>query len=364
MKAAVLEKVGEAMNVTQIRDPRPRRGEVLVKVAACGVCHSDLHVIKGEIGFPLPAVLGHEVSGTVVETGQDVPGLQAGDRIVASFIMACGHCVYCAQGRDDLCETFFAMNRGKGALYDGETRLFRPDGAPIAMYSEGGLAEYAVIPATGVFKLPDALPLAESCILGCAVPTAYGAVRHQGEVMPGDTVAVIGVGGVGSNIVQIAHAFGASVIAVDIKESALQAAKGLGASGTVNASREKPAEALRALTDGRGVDVAFEALGRPDTVLNAFEAVRDGGKVVVVGLASGNAAVNIEITRLVRRSITVKGSYGARMRTDVPALIKMVASGAIKTAGLITRRFPLDEVNDAYGALNQGEITGRAIIEM
>jgi S-(hydroxymethyl)glutathione dehydrogenase/alcohol dehydrogenase len=256
------------------------------------------------------------------------------------------------------------MNRGKGALYDGETRLFRKDGSPLAMYSAAGLAQYAVIPATGVFKLPDGLGLEDSCILGCAVPTAYGAVKHQGEVGPGMTVAVIGAGGIGSNIVQVAHAFGAEVIAVDIKDSALDAAKKLGAHHGVNAAQGSPAAALRELTDGRGVDVAFEALGRPETVLNAFEAVRDGGKVVVVGLASGTAAVPIEITRLVRRSITIKGSYGARMRSDVPDLIKMVAKGEIETASLITRRFGLDEVNEAYGALNKGEITGRAVVVM
>ncbi len=364
MKAAIFEKVGEPMQLTEIRDPKPRRGEVLVKVAACGVCHSDLHVLKGEIGFPLPAVLGHEVSGTIVETGEGVPNFKAGDRIVASFIMACGYCDYCARGRDDLCETFFAMNRGKGALYDGETRLFRNDGSPLAMYSAAGLAQYAVIPATGVFLLPDSLGLEESCILGCAVPTAYGAVKHQAEIEPGMVVAVIGAGGVGSNIVQVAHAFGAEVIAVDIKDSALDAAKKLGALHTVNASNGSPASALRELTNGRGVDVAFEALGRPETVLNAFDGVRDGGKVVVVGLANGAAAAQIEITRLVRRSITIKGSYGARMRSDVPDLIKMVAKGAIETTSLITRRFPFDQVNEAYGALNKGEITGRAIVVM
>jgi S-(hydroxymethyl)glutathione dehydrogenase/alcohol dehydrogenase len=362
MKAAIFEKPGEPMRVTAIRDPQPRRGEVLVKVAACGVCHSDLHVLKGEIAFPMPCVLGHEVAGTVVETGTDVPSFKAGDRVVAAFIMACGFCAYCVRGRDDLCETFFALNRGKGTLYDGETRLYRQDGSPLAMYSAAGMAEYAVIPATGVFHLPDSLPLQESCILGCAVPTAYGAVKHQGEVGPGMTVAVVGAGGVGTNIVQVAHAFGASVIAVDIKDAALETAIKYGAAHGVNAAKGPPAAAIRELTGGRGVDVAFEALGRPETVLNAFDAVRDGGRVVVVGLASGNAAAQIEITRLVRRSITLKGSYGARMRSDVPDLIDLVAAGKIETAGLITRQFSLDEVNEAYDALNRGEITGRAMV--
>jgi succinate semialdehyde reductase (NADPH) len=363
MKAAVLERVGDWLHIEDVREPRPRQGEVLLKVAACGVCQTDLHVIKGEVAFPTPAVLGHEVSGTVLEVAPDVRHVKSGDRVVASFIMPCGSCSYCARGRDDLCDTFFALNRTKGALYDGETRLFRNDGSALAMYSAAGLAEYAVAPATSVFPIPSSMSLLDSCILGCAVPTAYGAVRHSGEVTPGQSVAVIGVGGVGSNIVQVAKAFGASqIIAVDIRDGQLEAAKALGATQGVNAAREDAAARIRELTGGLGVDVAFEALGRPDTVLTAFNAARDGGRVVVVGIAAGTAAVPIEITRLVRRSITLRGSYGARMRTDVPALINMTAHKQIGTSELITRRFSLDEAGEAYAALDRGEITGRAIV--
>jgi succinate semialdehyde reductase (NADPH) len=334
-------------------------------VAACGVCHTDLHVIKGEVGFPLPAVLGHEISGTVAAVAEDVVHVHPGDRVVGTFVMPCGWCQHCVRGRDDLCETFFSLNRLKGVLYDGETRLHRSDGAPLAMYSMGGLAEYAVVPATAVFPLPDALNLDEACLLGCAVPTAYGAVRHQAELQPGQSVAVVGAGGVGSNIIQIARLFGASqVIAVDIKDDKLESAQRLGATEVVNAAREDPASAVRALTRGAGVDVAFEALGRAETVLTAYNVVRDGGRVVVVGIAPGAEAVPIEITRLVRRSITLKGSYGARMRTDVPVLTAMAADGQIGMSQLITRRYSLDEADAAYSALNRGEITGRAIVTM
>jgi len=363
MKAAVLEKAGVPLLVENIREPKPRQGEVLVKVAACGVCHTDLHVMKGEVTFPLPAVLGHEISGTVAAVAPDVADARVGDRVIGSFIMPCGRCRHCVRGRDDLCETFFALNRLKGVLYDGETRLFREYGSPLAMYSMGGLAEYAVVPATSVFPLPQGLDLHEACILGCAIPTAYGAVRHQADLAPGESVAVIGVGGVGSNIVQIARLFGAAeVIAVDINDEKLEAARSLGATHVVNASDDDPATMVRALTGGRGVDVAFEALGRAETVLTAFNVVADGGRVVVVGIAPGSEAVPIEITRLVRRSITLKGSYGGRMRADVPELTRLAASGQIRTSQLITRRYSLDEVNDAYDALNRGEIIGRAII--
>src|SRR5574341_2086633 len=161
MKAAILEQVGGPLVIEDVPEPQPRLGEVLVKVAACGVCHTDLHVVKGEVKFPLPAVLGHEISGTVEAVAADVTGLKRGDRVVGSFIMACGRCVHCVRGRDDLCETFFAMNRLRGTLYDGESRLARKDGTPIAMYSMAGLAEYAVVPATGVFPLPGGFALPE-----------------------------------------------------------------------------------------------------------------------------------------------------------------------------------------------------------
>jgi S-(hydroxymethyl)glutathione dehydrogenase/alcohol dehydrogenase len=363
MKAVVLEQVGGPLVVEDIPEPEPRRGEVLVKVAACGVCHTDLHVIKGEVKFPLPAVLGHEISGTVEATAPDVTRVARGDRVVASFVIPCGVCVHCVRGRDDLCETFFAMNRLRGVLYDGESRLRRKTGATLAMYSMGGLAEYAVVPATDVFPLPQPLALPEACILGCAIPTAYGAVRHQAEVSPGQSVAVVGAGGVGSNIIQIARAFGAApVIAVDIREEKLEAARALGATHGVNAAREDAVARVRALTGEQGVDAAFEALGRPETVQSAFTMARDGGRVVVVGIAPGAAAASIEITRLVRRSIRLIGSYGARMRTDVPDLIRLVADGRISMSQPITRRYPLEEADTAYAALDRGEITGRAIV--
>jgi succinate semialdehyde reductase (NADPH) len=363
MKAAVLDRVAGPLAIEEIRQPSPRQGEVLVRVAACGVCHTDLHVLKGEVGFPLPAVLGHEISGIVAEVAPDVGNLAVGERVVGSFIMPCGKCPPCVRGRDDLCEMFFALNRLKGVLYDGETRLFRDNGSPLAMYSMGGLAEYAVVPVTAVFPLPEAIDLHEACILGCAIPTAYGAVRHQAALVPGESVAVIGAGGVGSNIIQIARLFGAAeVIAVDIVDEKLEAARRLGATQVVNAADDDPVAMVRALTGGRGVDVAFEALGRSETVLTAFNVVADGGRVVVVGIAPGAEAVPLEITRLVRRSITLKGSYGGRMRADVPELTRLAAAGHIRISQLITRRYGLEEANDAYGALRRGEITGRAII--
>ena len=363
MKAAIFERVGSPFVIEDIPQPAPRQGEVLIKVAACGVCHSDLHVIKGELPYPTPTVLGHETSGTVVEVASDVTNVKPGDRVVATFILPCGRCSGCARGRDDLCENFFSIHRARGVFYDGETRLHRADGTPLAMYSMSGLAEYCVAPATAVFPLLPEVSLQEASILGCAVPTAYSAVRHQADLRPGQTVAVVGVGGVGSNIIQMAAAFGASeVIAVDIREDKLAAARRLGSTQGVNGLEADPAAAIRELTGGKGVDVAFEALGRPETVTTAFDAVRDGGRVVVVGLAPTSVTAPVEITRLVRRSVGLYGSFGARMRTDVPEVVKLVARGEVSTEQLVTQRFTLDTAAEAYDALSRGEITGRAIV--
>jgi S-(hydroxymethyl)glutathione dehydrogenase/alcohol dehydrogenase len=257
------------------------------------------------------------------------------------------------------------MNRLRGQLFDGTSRLVRTDGTSLAMYSMGGLAEYAVVPATDVFALPAGVPLEESCIIGCALMTAYGAIRHQAELRPGESVAVVATGGVGSNLIQLAKAFGASaIIAVDVRPDKLDAARRLGATHTVDASKVDVATAILEHTNGRGVDVAFEALGRPETVVQAFGAVTDGGRVIVVGIAAGNTAAPIEITRLVRRGVRVIGSYGARVRADVPELLRMVQRGVIAPQRTISRRFTLAEVPSAYEMLNRGEIIGRAIVVM
>ncbi|HYZ02915.1 MAG TPA: zinc-binding dehydrogenase, partial [Candidatus Binatia bacterium] len=319
MRAAVLGAPGGRFEVEEIPIPEPRAGEVLVKVAGCGVCHTDLHVIKSEVAFPTPCVLGHEISGTVEALGPGVDGLEVGTRVVSAFIMPCGTCRHRARGRDDLCERFFALNRLRGTLYDGETRLRRRDGTPLWMYSMAGLAEYAVVPATDVFALPGDLALDASAIIGCAMFTAYGAARHGAQLQLGDRVAVVAVGGVGSNLIQVCRAFGASkVIAVDVRADKLEAATRLGATDVVDGSGENAVERVRELTGGEGVDVAFEALGRPQTFTQAFEMARDGGRMVAVGIAPGTTTADVEITRLVRREIQIAGSYGARTRADMP----------------------------------------------
>jgi succinate semialdehyde reductase (NADPH) len=365
MRAAVLASPNTRLQVEEIPTPAPRAGEVLVKVTACGVCHTDLHVIKGEVAFPMPCVLGHEICGTVAAVGPGVNHVKVDAPVACAFIMPCGTCRFCVQGRDDLCETFFAMNRLKGTLYDGETRLHRQDGTPLWMYSMGGLAEYAVVPATDVFPLPEGIKSHEAAILGCAVFTAYGAVRHSADVHAGEKVAIVAVGGVGMNLVQVARAFGAAqIIAIDIVDEKLAMAKRLGATHTVNGARDNVVATVRELTGGMGVDVAFEALGRAETFIQASEVLRDGGRMVAIGIAPGTTTAPLEITRLVRRSQRVIGSYGARTRTDMPQVLDLAARGVFRPEDVVTRRYGLEQVDEAYTALARGEIAGRAIIEM
>lgn len=363
MRAAVCVETGSPLVIEDIPIPEPRAGEVLVHNHACGVCHTDLHVMKGEVGFPLPGVLGHEISGVVAEVGAGVTHVRPGDRVVGSFIMPCGSCENCARGMEDICSTFFEYNRLRGTLYDGETRLHRASGEPLSMYSMGGLAEYSVTPATAVFALPEQLDLTDSAILGCSMFTAYGAVRNVGDVRTGESVAVVAVGGVGQNIVQLSAVSGAeSVIATDVDDDKLALARRMGATHTINSREVEAAEAVMEITGGRGVDVAFEALGSAATTRQATDIAREGGRVVVVGIPPAGTTLDVDLARIVRRKIQIKGSYGARARQDVPALVRLLAAGKLDLGGMISRRVPLTEAPDTYEALDRGEVLGRAVV--
>ena len=367
MKAAVLRDAEIGMQIEELLTPRPKEGEVLVKVSACGMCHSDLHVLSGAIAFPLPCVLGHEVAGEIVEVGphNEHSGLAVGDRVAGAFLMPCGQCAACAAGRDDLCGPFFDLNRLKGRLYDDTTRLFTPDGEAVWMYSMAGLAEYCVIPSTSVAVLPEGIDPVAGSILGCAAMTAFGAVRRGADLRHGETVAVVAVGGVGSNIIQIAKQFGArQIIAIDIADDKLADAKALGATHTVNSSTTDVREKVFALTGGRGVDVAFEVLGRPETWQTALAALRDGGRMVPIGLGAGVQSAGVEINRTVRRSQSIIGSYGARTRQDLPEVVRMAADSQIDYRSIVSRRFSLEDAPSGYAALRRGEIRGRAVVDM
>jgi Zn-dependent alcohol dehydrogenase len=366
MQAAVLRAPGAGLSLETLRRPEPKAGEVLLKVRACGLCHSDLHVMDGSIAFPTPAVLGHEVSGTIAALGPGTAatGLTVGQPVVAAFLMPCGQCEACARGRDDLCEPFFAMNRLHGTLYDGTSRLATPAGESLAQYSMGGLAEFAVAPATAVAPLEATMDPVAAAILGCAAFTAYGAVRRGARLQVGETCAVVAAGGVGANIVQLASVMGArTVIAIDVSDAKLQPLLGRGATHVVNSAREDAATAVREITGGRGVDVVFEALGVPATWQTALDVLADGGRLVPVGLGRADARASLPINQLVRRSQQICGSYGAHTRDDLPAVVALAAGGALAYEDVVTRRVPLADAAATYEALGRGEVQGRAVVE-
>ncbi|ARJ07417.1 alcohol dehydrogenase [Cnuibacter physcomitrellae] len=366
MRAAIWNGGSPELVIETIPVPTPARGEALLRVAACGVCHTDLHVMKAEVAFPPPAVMGHEVSGTIVEIG---PGsaptdLRPGQRVVGAFIMPCTECEACRAGRDDMCEAFFEQNRLKGNLFDGTTRLHRPDGTRLSMYSMAGLAEYAVVPLSALAPLPPGVSFEEAAVLGCAAFTAYGAAA-KAELAADESMAIVATGGVGSSLIQVGRYLGASpIIAIDIDDDKLAAASALGADVVINSAREDVLDRVREATGGKGVSVAFEALGRPQTFELAVSLLREGGRMVAVGIAAGAATAAVPITPLVRRGQVVMGSFGARTRRDLPRVIEMAASGGYDVDRAVTRRYSLEHAGDAYAALDRGEISGRAIVTM
>ncbi|OLP85036.1 Succinate-semialdehyde dehydrogenase (acetylating) [Symbiodinium microadriaticum] len=357
------------MRLESLGTPSPKDGEVLVKVRACGVCHTDLHCIKGEVPFPAPAVFGHEISGTILQhgSGVDKTRLPLGGQVACTFIMPCGSCYHCKRGEEDTCAPFFALNRLKGQLFDGSTRLYQ-EGSPVAMYSFAGLAEYAVVPQTAAFLLPPVLAeeaFSESALLGCAFFTALGAIRNAAELRSGQSTVIVGAGGVGQGIVQLAKHLGASpVIAVDISEEALRLARSLGADHCINARQENVIERIGELTDGHRADVCIEVIGSKATFEQAIMAVRDGGRACYVGIASPKARAEVPITHVVRRRISLVGSYGARASKDMPELLEIAAKGGVNLKSAVTRRFSLDQASEAYKLLNDGKIAGRALIEV
>lgn len=358
----VLEEANAPLHQEELTLQAPQAEEVLVDVAACGVCHTDLHVIKDEVGFPTPAVLGHEVSGVVRAVGEGVSHVEPGDRVACSFIMPCGSCRHCDAGLEDICETFFARNRISGQLYDGTTRIQRGE-EPIAMYSMGGHAQQCVVPSRAVFALPENVPLMEAAVLGCSLFTGYGAVGTVAKLQPGETAAVIAAGGVGLSIIHLARAAGAErVIAVDIDDEKLALAKELGATDVINSAEADPVDAVTELL-GHGVDVAFEALGSVPTVRLAVDLLDDGGRAVLAGIAPKGQTMDVDITKVVRRKLQILGSFGAPASTAMPEVIRLAAEGAIDLEKLITQRFRFDQTAEAYQLLNDRKIQGRGLIE-
>ena len=358
IRAAVLHEFGQPLVVEELLLDPPKTGELLVRMAASGVCHSDLHVAQGVHPTSLPVVLGHEGAGIVEEVGANVAGLAAGDHVLLTWLPYCGHCRQCARGWPNRCE-----NTGwyDATMEDGTCR-FHANGTPVHHYNTSSFAERSVVPARTAVKVDPDLPLTELALMGCAVMTGVGAVLNTARVRPGDTVAVVGCGGVGLNVIQGARIAGASpIIAIDVVAAKLDLARELGATAVVDASQADPAEAVAELVPG-GVDFAFEALGRPETIGVAIGLTGRGGQAILIGMAPPEARVGIDALTTTLEERCVRGSwYGSCVPLrDIPLLIELYREGRLRLDPLITP-CGLDDVNDAFARMEAGE-TARSVI--
>jgi 6-hydroxycyclohex-1-ene-1-carbonyl-CoA dehydrogenase len=330
VKAALFYGPHRPLELEERPIPRAGPGELVIKVAACGLCHTDLHYI--DHGVPTfakpPLVLGHEASGIVSEVGAGVEGWHAGDRVLIPAVLSCGRCEACRRGRENICER----------------------GVMLGNHVDGAYAEYLRVPAKDALTLPMDLPLEEACLIADAVSTPYHAVVNRGEVRPGERVAVFGCGGVGINVVQIASAIGADVWAVDLKPERLAFAQEFGAAHVVDAgSTPEPGKAIRRETGG--VDVAFEAIGSPATIRQALESLRRGGRLIIVGFSM--EPVELPAGKIMFQELEIRGSLGCRP-VDYPRIIELARTGKIKVAQLVTNRVSLAQINSGFDTLREG----------
>ncbi len=371
IRAAVLRQMGVAppyaksqpLAVEEIDLDPPGQGEVLVRVRAAGLCHSDLSVINGDRPRPMPMALGHEAAGTVAALGPGVEGFSVGDHVVMVFMPSCGHCLPCGEGRPALCEPGAAAN-GNGVLLSGAKRLHCED-VPIHHHLGcSAFADHAVVSQRSLVKISKDLPFAMAALFGCAVLTGVGAVVNTARLQAGQSAAVIGLGGVGLSALLSARAAGAArIIAIDISEQKLALAKELGATETCNASGEDAAAHIMEIASG-GVDFAFEMAGSVRALEMAFQITRRGGTTITAGLPPAGAALPVDVVRLVSEERTLKGSYigsSAPLR-DIPRYIALYQAGRLPVDRLMSGALRLEDINLGFDRLREGTAV-RQIIE-
>jgi S-(hydroxymethyl)glutathione dehydrogenase/alcohol dehydrogenase len=362
MKAAVLYEPGKPLVIEDLKLAPPKAGEVRVKIAANGCCHSDLHVMTGDMRMPLPIVLGHEGAGIVQEVGPGVSSVKEGDHVVLSFSPVCGHCFSCTQGTPHLCET---RPKSLGTLLDGTTRL-QKNGTDIFHFAfTASFAEETVVPESCAIKIRNDMPLDRACFVGCGTMTGMGAAINTAQVQPGTTVAVIGCGGVGLNVIQGAALAGArQIIAIDLLQNKLDFAKTFGATHFVNPSKDDAFKAVMDLTGGRGVDYAFEVISTAKTIELAFRMTARRGTCTIVGVSPEGARISLNPNVFTMMEKRLIGSYygSTRPRIDMPRLVELYLEKKIKIDELISRTFPLEKVNEAYDLLKQGEVA-RSVVK-
>jgi S-(hydroxymethyl)glutathione dehydrogenase/alcohol dehydrogenase len=353
-RAVVCREHNKPVQVEEIGVDSPKRGEVMVKLGACGVCHSDLSAITGTIALPLPLVLGHEGAGVVQEVGEGVTEFAKGDHVIFSFIYMCGKCRFCVSGRPVLC-----LEQGKALTtpLEGTPRVRDAKGQPLNIFSGcGAMAEYATVSAENVIKIDPKIPLECAALVGCAVTTGVGAVFNTAKIEPGSSVAVFGCGGVGLSVIQGARIAGAErIIAIDTLEPKLAMAKRFGATDVLLA-KDDPAKALKKMTNG-GPDYAFECVGSGELAATAYRAIRRGGVAIVVGVAKPSDSTSVRTMTLPFEEKTLTGSYFGSCvpRVDFPRMLALYLGGQLKLDELITRRYRVEEAATAFADLESGK---------
>ena len=351
MKAAVFHGPNKPLTIENVEVAKPIGREVLVRTAASGVCHSDLHFIEGLYPFAAPAILGHEAAGIVEAVGPHVSEFKAGDHVICCLSVFCGHCEWCLTGRTHLCQS-----RPMRASTEPPKLTWK--GQPVNQFANlSSYAEQMLVHDSGLVKVRDDMPLDRGALIGCGVTTGVGAVLNTAKVEPGTTVAVYGTGGVGLAAIQGAVIAGARmIIAVDVHEHKLETAKKLGATHGVNANTGDPVKAIRELT-GPGVDYAFECIGLKKAAEQAFECLRPGGTATIVGMIPVGQKVELDGPSFLREKKVQGCSMGSnRFKVDMPRYVELYRQGRLKLDEMITRRGRLEDVNEAFRAMKAGEV--------
>jgi len=358
VKAAVLRTPGKPLAIEALSLADPRAHEVRLRIGATGLCHSDLHVIEGDMAVPLPVVLGHEGAGVVEAVGAGVTRVKRGDHVALSWAPECGVCRYCVAGRPNLC-TASAPRVLDGTLLDGTTRLEDSAGKGVFHYSFlSTFAECAVVPEASCIPIDREAPFAPASLVGCAVMTGIGAAINTARVRPGSTVAVLGLGGVGLNVVQGAALCGAErIVGIDSNSAKARTAAVFGLTDFLDPRVGPLAEQMRSLLGGELADYAFEAIGNPATMTSAYEITARGGTVVYIGIAADGATLELPATRLPREEKIVTGSFygGARPLMDFPKILDLYMKGRLKLDELITERLPLARINEGFDRMRRGD---------
>ncbi|HEY48550.1 MAG TPA: Zn-dependent alcohol dehydrogenase [Dehalococcoidia bacterium] len=360
MKAAILKQLNTPLVIEEVELDEPKDHELLVKLVATGLCHSDIHCIKGDLSTPPPVVLGHEGAGVVEKVGKNVTDVQVGDKVVVTVAPYCGKCPACMMGVPTSCETDPQTAMLMGSMADGTKRLRSSSGEEISHFmAQSSFAEYAVVEESATVKVRDDAPLDIVCLLGCGASTGIGAVINKARVKAGSSVAVFGCGGVGLAAIMAAKLSGAHpIVAVDVLDSKLEVAREFGATNLVNASKEDPVMKIAAECEG-GVDYSFEAIGKTEIMTQAFHSVypRPGGMAVVLGLAPIGETFSIEAWRFMREVVITGCTVGSiRPKVDIPRYINLFMAGKLPLDKMVSAHYPLEKINDAINDMLEGTI--------